>query len=279
VRSAADIEEIRAYLSGLGTHLPIIAKIESRSGVENLQEIIGAADGTMVARGDLGVEVPMAEVPILQKRIIRATVSAGKPVITATQMLDSMERNPRPTRAEVSDVANAIFDGSSALMLSGETAVGRYPVESVETMAALAKVAEENLREYGELQKIVSHPADKKAEAVAQAAIAMSEHLSAAAIVCLTESGRTARRISKYRPECPIVAVAMSALVVRRLAMNWGVLPMLYEGDPLDVARVEFALERAKAEGILGRGDVVVATGSSLREGASTDQIRVVTVA
>jgi pyruvate kinase len=278
VRSAADIEEIRAYLKGLGSSLPIIAKIESRSGVEHLQEIVAAADGTMVARGDLGVEVPMAEVPVLQKRIIRATVTAGKPVITATQMLDSMERNPRPTRAEVSDVANAIFDGSSALMLSGETAVGRYPVESVEIMAGLALVAEENLREYGELQKIVSHPADKKAEAVAQAAIAMSEHLSAAAIVCLTDSGRTARRISKYRPECPIIAVAMDARVVRRLAMNWGVLPLFYQGEQVDVTRVDFAIERAKKEGILRRGDVVVATGSSQREGASTDQIRVVTV-
>jgi pyruvate kinase len=279
VRSAADIEEIRGYLKGLSSERPIIAKIESRRGVEHLQEIIAAADGTMVARGDLGVEVPMAEVPVLQKRIIRATVTAGKPVITATQMLDSMERNPRPTRAEVSDVANAIFDGSSALMLSGETAVGRYPVEAVETMSALALVAEENLREYGELQKIASAPADKQAEAVAQAAIAMSEHLSAAAIICLTESGRTARRISKYRPASAILAVAMDERVVRRLAMNWGVMPMYYQGEKLDTARVEFAIERAKKDGILRRGDVVVATGSSKREGASTDQIRVVTVA
>jgi pyruvate kinase len=233
----------------------------------------------MVARGDLGVEVPMAEVPVLQKRIIRATVTAGKPVITATQMLDSMERNPRPTRAEVSDVANAIFDGSSALMLSGETAVGRYPVEALEVMSGLALVAEENLREYGELQKIASTPADKMAEAVAQAAIAMSEHLSAAAIVCLTESGRTARRISKYRPASAILAVAMEELVVRRLAMNWGVVPLFYQGEAIDAARVQFAIERAKKDGILRRGDVVVATGSSKQEGASTDQIRVVTVA
>ncbi|HVR28904.1 MAG TPA: pyruvate kinase, partial [Thermoanaerobaculia bacterium] len=248
VRSAADIEEIRGYLRALGADLPIIAKIESRRGVEHLDEIVAAADGTMVARGDLGVEVPMAEVPVLQKRIIRATVTSGKPVITATQMLDSMERNPRPTRAEVSDVANAIFDGSSALMLSGETAVGRYPVESLEIMSGLALVAEENLREYGELQKIVSHPADKQAEAVAQAAIAMSEHLSAAAIICLTESGRTARRISKYRPECPIIAIAMDEHVVRRLAMNWGVIPLFYQGEAIDAARLEFAIERAKSE-------------------------------
>jgi pyruvate kinase len=278
VRSAADVEEIRTYMRGLGAELPVIAKIENRRGVEHLQEIIAAADGTMVARGDLGVEVPMAEVPVLQKRIIRATVTAGKPVITATQMLDSMERNPRPTRAEVSDVANAIFDGSSALMLSGETAVGRYPVESLETMSALVMVAEENLREYGELQKISSLPADKQAEAVAQAAITMSEHLSAAAIICLTDSGRTARRISKYRPACPIIAVAMEERVVRRLAMNWGIVPFLYDGEAVDASRVELAIERAKAQRILRRGDVVVATGSSQREGASTDQIRVVTV-
>jgi len=278
VRSAADIEEIRNYLKGLGAERPIIAKIESRQGVERLQEIVAAADGTMVARGDLGVEVPMAELPVLQKRIIRATVTAGKPVITATQMLDSMERNPRPTRAEVSDVANAIFDGSSALMLSGETAVGRYPVESIEIMSSLALAAEANLGEYGELQKIASLPADKMAEAVAQAAIAMSQHLSAAAIICLTESGRTARRICKYRPECSILAVAMNERVVRRLAMNWGVVPLFYQGEAVDVARVEFAIERAKQDGILRRGDVVVATGSSKREGGTTDQIRVVTV-
>ncbi len=185
---------------------------------------------------------------MLQKRIIRATVTAGKPVITATQMLDSMERNPRPTRAEVSDVANAIFDGSSALMLSGETAVGRYPVESVETMSSLALVAEENLREYGELQKIASLPADKHAEAVAQAAISMSEHLSAAAIICLTESGRTARRISKYRPESAILAVAMDERVVRRLAMNWGVVPLFYQGEALDV-RTGRVRDRARQEG------------------------------
>ena len=279
VRSAADVEEIRPLPEETRRRASRSSpRSRAARGVEHLEEIVAAADGTMVARGDLGVEMPLAEVPVLQKRIIRATVTAGKPVITATQMLDSMERNPRPTRAEVRDVANAIFDGSSALMLSGETAVGRYPVEAVEIMASLALVAEESLREYGELQKIVSLPADKMAEAVAQAAIAMSQHLSAAAIICLTESGRTARRISKYRPACPILAVAMDERVVRRLAMNWGVVPMFYQGEPIDVARVEFAIERAKKDGILRRGDVVVATGSSKREGGSTDQIRVVTV-
>lgn len=278
VRSAADVEEIRAFLDSHGADPPIIAKIETEAGVKNLAEIIAAADGTMVARGDLGVELPMAEVPVLQKQIIRATVSSGKPVITATQMLDSMERNPRPTRAEVSDVANAIFDGSSALMLSGETAVGRYPIEAVKTMDLLAREAEEQLREYGELQKILSHPADKVTEAVAQAAIAMTDHLKAAAVICLTESGRTARRISKYRPECPILAVATTESVVRRLAMNWGVVPFFYEGKALDSERLRFAIDRARSEGYVKEGDVVVATGSAQQEGASTDMIRVVTV-
>jgi pyruvate kinase len=278
VRSAADVEEIRAFLLSRNADIPIIAKIESQGGVEHLEEIVAAADGTMVARGDLGVELPMAEVPVLQKKIIRATVSKGKPAITATQMLDSMERNPRPTRAEVSDVANAIFDGTSALMLSGETAVGQYPVEAVATMASLAREAEAKLTEYGELQKVVPLAADKVAEAVAQAAIAMATHLSASAIVCLTESGRTARRVSKYRPECPIVAVAMETSVVQRLAMNWGVVPYHYEGEALDAARLRFAIERSKADGFVAAGDVVVATGSSQKEGAETDMIRVVTV-
>ncbi|MEE2778673.1 MAG: pyruvate kinase [Acidobacteriota bacterium] len=278
VRSAADVEEIRSFLQSCGADPPIIAKVESRAGVENLEEIVAAADGTMVARGDLGVEVPMAEVPVMQKEIIRTTVMSGKPVITATQMLDSMERNPRPTRAEVSDVANAIFDGSSALMLSGETAVGQYPVAAVETMSSLALEAEARLGDYGELQRSFPQAADKVSEAVAQASITMSSHVNAAAIVCLTDSGRTARRISKYRPDCPIVAVAMQSSVVQRLALNWGVIPFFYDGEPVDSVRLEFAIARSKEAGLVKAGDVVIATGSSTREGAATDMIRVVAV-
>jgi pyruvate kinase len=166
------------------------------------------------------VEIPLPEVPIVQKQIIRTTVMNGKPVITATQMLDSMQRNPVPTRAEVSDVANAILDGTSAVMLSGETAAGAYPVEAVRTMAAVAVRAETALKQYGYLQNIRPEPSNVITEAVAQAAITMANHLKAAAIITLTESGFTSRSISKYRPDCPIVAVTGSRDVVRKLAMN-----------------------------------------------------------
>jgi pyruvate kinase len=207
VQSEEDVLVIRGVLEELGASIPIIAKIENRAAVANLDAIVHVADGTMVARGDLGVEFPLAEVPAIQKRIIRTTVTNGKPVITATQMLDSMERNPRPTRAEVSDVANAILDGSSAVMLSGETAMGKYPIESVRTMSALAVRAEASLEEFGQLQKILPHPSNVITEAVSQAAIAMADHLKAAAIISLTETGLTSRLMSKYRPACPIVAV------------------------------------------------------------------------
>ena len=223
VQGEKDVLAIQGILDELGAKIPIIAKIENRAAVANLESIIAAADGTMVARGDLGVEFPLAEVPAIQKVIIRSTVTNGKPVITATQMLDSMERNPRPTRAEVSDVANAILDGSSAVMLSGETAMGKYPIESVSTMSALALRAEASLEEFGQLQKILPNPSNVITEAVSQAAIAMADHLQAAAIISLTETGLTSRLISKYRPSCPIVAVTSSIEVVRRFSMNWGV--------------------------------------------------------
>ncbi|MEE2983336.1 MAG: pyruvate kinase [Pseudomonadota bacterium] len=278
IRDAADIERLRSKLTELGADTPIIAKIESRDGVKNLDEIIAVADGTMVARGDLGVELDLAQGPTIQKRIIRSTVTNGKPVITATQMLDSMERNPRPTRAEVSDVANAILDGTSAVMLSGETAVGAYPVESVRTMVRLAREAEAGLREFGHLQQILPHPANVVTEAVAQASITMANHLEAVAIIALTETGFTSRLISKYRPNCPILAVTSSHRVVRRLAMNWGVLAMHYEGDGTDDDKLAFATDRAKASGYARLGDIIVATAGSQRQAGSTDLIRVLTV-
>lgn len=282
VQTAEDVEKITEFLAECGAEIPVIAKIENSLGVENLESIVAAASGTMVARGDLGVEVPMAEVPVIQKKIIRTTVTSGKPVVTATQMLDSMERNPRPTRAEVSDVANAILDGSSAVMLSGETAAGRYPVAAVSTMASLALEAEASLGEYGYLQKISPDPSNKVAEAVSQAAITMSSHLKAAAIICLTDTGRTARRISKYRPGCPIFAVADSPSVVRRLALNWGVFPVHLENPASDFVKVDGAIAWGLERGYLEAGDVVVATGSTHGTGAepdnSTDMIRVVKV-
>jgi len=278
IRDAADINRLRAKLDALGADTPIIAKIESRGGVENLDEIIAVADGTMVARGDLGVELALAQGPTIQKRIIRSTVMNGKHVITATQMLDSMERNPRPTRAEVSDVANAILDGTSAVMLSGETAAGSYPVEAVRTLAELAHEAETGLREFGHLQQILPHTSDRVTDAVAQASITMANHLKAAAIVALTETGFTSRLISKYRPDCPILAISSSQRVVRRLAMNWGVTAIHYEGDGSDDDRVEFATRTARESGYARTGDIIIATAGSHMRAGSTDLIRVLTL-
>ena len=278
IRDAADINRIRAKLDALDADTPIIAKIESRGGVENLDEIIAVADGTMVARGDLGVELALAQGPTIQKRIIRSTVTNGKPVITATQMLDSMERNPRPTRAEVSDVANAILDGTSAVMLSGETAAGAYPIEAVRTIAELAREAEAGLREFGHLQQILPHASDRITDAIAQASITMANHLKAAAIVALTETGFTSRLISKYRPDCPILAISSSRRVVRRLAMNWGVRAVHYDGDGSDTDRLTFATQLAKQTGYARAGDVIVATAGSHQRAGSTDLIRVLTM-
>ena len=278
VQSADDINTMREMLLGHGVDIPIIAKIENRYGVENLEGIVAAADGIMVARGDLGVELPMAEVPGMQKKIIRTTVSNGKPVITATQMLASMEENPKPTRAEASDVANAILDGSSAVMLSGETAAGKYPVEAVRTLAELAVRAEASLKEYGYLQHILPHPSNVVTEAVSQASVRMADQLGATAIISLTETGFTSRLISKHRPECPILAVTGSLKVARRLCMNWGVLPVLFQGEPTDKARIDHAFASAKVRGIVRPGDVVIATAGHTHTAGGTDLIRVLTV-
>ena len=276
VRNAAEVEGIAAQLRELGTEIPIIAKIENREGVQNIDQIIEAAAGIMVARGDLGVELDIGEGPTIQKRIIRATVANGKPVITATQMLDSMERNPRPTRAEASDVANAIFDGSSAVMLSGETASGSRPVEAVKTMVRLALEAEWSLREFGTLQQIKPNPSNEVTEAVAQASITMANHLNAAVIVALTETGFSARLISKYRPDCPILAVTSSSDVVHRLAMSWGIYGIIYDGDGSDEDRVDFAIAAARRLGQVESGDLIVMTAGSQRQAGSTNLISVV---
>jgi len=278
VRGARDVVAIRRILDERNAQIPIIAKIESRDGVERLEEIISVADGTMVARGDLGVEIDVQDVPIIQKRIIHSTVGAGKPVVTATHMLDSMERNPVPTRAEVSDVANAIFDGTSAVMLSGESATGAYPVEAVRTMAALALRAEESLPEYGHLQQMTSSHANKITDAVSQAAITTAHHLGAAAIVTLTETGFTSRSISKFRPRCPILAVTVSPDVVRKLSMNWGVTGIHFEGDGSDDEMLAFASRHGSERGYIQPGDIIVVTHGVDRESGSTSMIRVMHV-
>jgi pyruvate kinase len=278
VQSEEDIQRIRNIFLETDRRTPIIAKIENKAGIQHLEDIVGAADGVMVARGDLGVELPLAEVPGYQKKIIRTTVMNGKPVITATEMLASMERNPKPTRAEASDVANAILDGTSAVMLSAETAMGKYPVQAVHTMSILAQRAEASLQEYGYLQKIHMDPANIIPEVVSQSAVNMAEQLNATAIFSLTETGFTSRLISKNRPDCPILAVTFSKLVARRLSMNWGVIPLLYEGGNDDKAKLEFAVARARELGYIKPGDVVVLTAGYQQQAGSTDLIRVLTV-
>ena len=278
VQQSADIYRMREILVDYERAIPIIAKIENRAGLANLEEIVAAADGVMVARGDLGVELPLAEVPVFQKKIIRTTVTNGKPVITATEMLASMERNPKPTRAEASDVANAILDGSSAVMLSGETAMGKYPVAAVKTMATLAIRAESSLREYGYLQTILPNPAYRVADAIAQSAVSMAHNLGAAAILTLTDTGFTSRLVSKHRPDCPILAVTRAKLVARRLCMNWGVLPILYDGGGDDQAKLTHALNEARNQGFLTVGDTVVVTSGYQQTAGGTDLMRIITV-
>ncbi len=278
IRNASEVVTLRNQLRERGADIPIIAKIENREGVNNLHSIIAVANGIMVARGDLGVELEIGEGPTIQKQIIRATVSQGKPVITATQMLDSMERNPRPTRAEVSDVANAIFDGTSAVMLSGETAIGRRPVETVQTMVRLAQEAETGLQKYGYLQQTEPNPSNEVTEAVAQASITMASHLNAAAIIALTETGFTSRLISKYRPQCPILAITTSKSVVAQLSMNWGVLAMHYTSDGSDEDKIAFAITKAKMLGYVKDNDLLILTAGNSRQAGSTDLIRVLSV-
>ncbi len=279
VQSADDIYKMREILIGKDALIPIIAKIENKAGVANMEEIVDAADGIMVARGDLGVELPLADVPSTQKKLIRTTVSNGKPVITATQMLASMEHNPKPTRAEASDVANAILDGTSAVMLSGETAVGKYPLEALRTLATIALRAEASLNEYGYLQKIKPSPANVVTQAIGQASVSMAKNLKAAAILSLTESGFTSRLVSKYRPDCPIMAITSSQRVARKLSMNWGVIPVLYEGEPNDDARIDFAIDQIKQMMNADSGDILIVTAGHLQHGSGgTDLVRIITL-
>jgi pyruvate kinase len=278
IQSGDDITRMREILAEKNIDTPIIAKIENKMGVDHMDDIVAAADGMMVARGDLGVELPFGEVPGTQKRMIRTTVMAGKPVITATQMLASMENNPRPTRAEASDVANAILDGSSAIMLSGETAAGKYPVEAVKTMHSLALTTEACLDEYGYLQKIPFHSANVVTEAISGAVATMAKDLEAAAIISLTETGFTSRLISKHRPECPIVAITSSESAARRLSMNWGVAAVLYNGESDDQAKIEFASECVQQMGFAQAGDSIIVTAGLAQRSGGTDMIRVITL-
>lgn len=276
VRKAADILEIREILEQHQAKIDIIAKIENQEGVDNVDEILTVADGLMVARGDLGVEIPAEEVPLLQKKLIQKCNELGKPVITATQMLDSMQRNPRPTRAEASDVANAILDGTDAIMLSGETAAGKYPVESVETMNRIALRAEQalNYREilYTQSSRRQVTITDAISQAVANAAL----DLEAAAIVTATESGHTARMVSKYRPKAPIVAVTPHEGVMRRLSLVNGVYPVLGKTASTTDEMLEISVREAVQAGYVRHGDLVVITaGVPVRESGTTNLLKI----
>lgn len=260
VRKASDVLEIREILERNQTDIQIISKIENQEGVDNIDEIIQASDGIMVARGDLGVEIPAEEVPLVQKMIIEKCNLVGKPVITATQMLDSMQRNPRPTRAEASDVANAIFDGTDAIMLSGETASGKYPIESVVTMARIALRTEEALNE----KEISDHGKGIRqttvTDAISQAVANTAIDLQVNAILTPTESGQTARLVSKYRPKAPIIAVTPHEKVIKKLSLTWGVYSILGKQVNSTDEMLMSAVDGALASEYIKHGDLVVIT-------------------
>jgi len=274
-----DVRQIREILDAHKSRMKIIAKIESTQGVNNIEEILDAADGVMVARGDLGVEVPMEEVPIYQKKIIALAEARGKIVVTATQMLDSMMHNPRPTRAEATDVANAIYDGTTAIMLSGETASGSYPVEAVQTMSRIAEAAEKDI-DYR--RRFMQRPDEVDADittAISHSTCMVAQDIGAKAIVTVTMSGFTARRISKYKPTCPIVACAVSEPVACQMNLLFGVIPLNIPQQDNEEMLFEAAVMAAKNAGIAQKGDKVVLTaGVPLGETGNTNMIRVVEV-
>ena len=277
VRKASDVLAIREILeNNNATHIQIISKIENQEGVENLDEILQVSDGLMVARGDLGVEVPTEEMPIIQKDMIRKCNELGKPVITATQMLDSMMRNPRPTRAEVSDVANAIYDGTDAIMLSGESANGDWPVESVQTMAKIAEETEKKLSYETAVSRAKNHtPA--VSGVISRAACNAANELKAAAIVTSTKSGATARRISQCRPDCPIVAVTPNEKVAKGLAFSFGVYSMVTPAASNTDEVIANAIEAAKNSGFVSTGETVV-VAAGLDTVGSTNLLKVTEV-
>ena len=273
VRTAQDVYDIRNLLNEYDSHIRIIAKIENREGVNNIDSILAAADAVMVARGDLGVEIDFTELPGIQKDIIDRSFSFGKPIVTATQMLDSMMVNPRPTRAEISDVANAIYDGTSAIMLSGETAAGDYPVEALKTMSAIAERTENEehyrAQRHAEIQISVS-------DATAHAACLTAKDVNAAAIVTVSESGNTARLLSKYRPAQPIIACVMDEQVQRQLSISWGITPLMMDLATSTDELIEKSTALAKENGYLHDGELAVVTaGVPVGVSGTTNMIKI----
>lgn len=276
VQRAADVYEMRELLDEHGgQHISIMAKIENEEGVKNMEEILAAVDSVMVARGDLGVEIPAEEVPLIQKKLIAACNRMGKPVVTATHMLDSMEKNPRPTRAEAADVANAIFDGTDAIMLSGESAAGKYPVESVKTMDRIARSVE-NSQLYKERFKDAPYEKKTITEVLGKAVSSAAAALNAAAILTPTESGYTANAVSRLRPSSPIIAVTAHQHVVNKLLLNWGVYPLLFDSADNTDEMMENAIQAAINAKYIKHGDlIVISAGVPVKEPGNTNMLKV----
>lgn len=277
-RCATDVTIMRNYLEAIGWKSPkIIAKIENAQGVTNIDEIIAVADGIMVARGDMGVEVPFEQIPAIQKMIIQKVYMAGKIVVTATQMLESMIENPRPTRAEITDVANAIYDGTSAIMLSGESAVGKHPVEAVETMARIAETTEADIDYKTRFDHFYQRPENNNiTSAISHATVTTAHDLNAAAIVTVTKSGTTARMISKFRPFTQIVGATTNPKIYRQLVLSWGVTPVLCDEKQNTDELFDHAVCVSEKAGVLKKGDIAVITaGIPLGISGTTNMIKV----
>ncbi|MHB8070746.1 MAG: pyruvate kinase [Candidatus Cryosericum sp.] len=276
VRTADDVRELRTLMETHGAHTPIIVKVEKWQAVQNIESIAAASDGIMVARGDLGVEMPIEEVPIIQKRIIALCNRLGKPVITATQMLNSMVENPSPTRAEVTDVANAIFDGTDAVMLSNETAVGKFPLESVDMMCRVIETTEKSKLFWSAIEARGAESASDTSDAIAYAAVRSAHTLGAKLIVCATESGRTSILVSRYRPRTPILALTPSDLVQRRLALYFGIVPMVVQPFESVDHILRTAVAMSHISHLARRGDkIVITAGSHAGVAGSTNLVKV----
>lgn len=278
-RTKEDILEVRKILDEHNSPMKVIAKIENMQGIQNLEEILSVSDGIMVARGDMGVEVPMEEVPVLQKEMIKMAEAQGKHVITATQMLESMIKNPRPTRAEATDIANAIYDGTTAIMLSGETAAGLYPVEAVKTMARIAERTEKDIDYTSRMKRRACNIDRDITTAISHATCTTAADLDASAIITVTMSGFTADMISRYKPCCPIIACAVNPRVCRQLNLSWGVVPMLIQKEEKADDLFEEAAHAVKKAGYVESGDIAVLTaGVPLGIAGRTNMIRVIEV-
>lgn len=276
VRSAADVREIRSLLNQTGSSIQIIAKIENQEGVDNLAEIIAAADGIMVARGDMGVEIDFAEIPAIQKKIITLCLSHGKPVITATQMLESMIENPRPTRAEITDVANAVYDGTSAVMLSGETAAGKYPVEAIKTMDAIARKAESNTNYPKRMRQMEGEGRLSVAAATAHSACTTALDIGADAIITVSQRGTTARLVSHFHPGTQVIACLLDEQVRRQMALYWGVEPLMMPYARSTDELVDMAVQTSEKAGLVRKGNLVVVTaGIPVGVAGTTNMIRI----